>query len=427
MAITVPALRGQMGTIQFYETKMRASELTAISRPASEEESWATLDIEERLQRELNDKRVRDDIIPYLAKSPDRFFGSLLVLVDKPELFEYEGAGKYLSNNVPAAYRKTLEQMGTLTIEGGRLIVLDGQHRWAALRSVVQGKDDKGNTVSGPCVGEVPNDELVVVFIPFVNSETTRRIFNKINKNAKPTGRSDNIITSEDDGNAIIARRLLAAEQPLGGKYTSKDGKEELLVNWRSTTISPRSAQWTTISAVHETVIDVLKHHKIEFNEKEQIHRPDADLLDKAYEHVHDWWTAVLEGVDAFREILNHPNQVAQIRKDHPEWELLLKPATHIVLFKALIKAVDRGVPREDAIRRLGRLDWRAEAPLWRDILIAPGGRIIARAENYDVTAEVIAYLVGGESSTQTVRDEVAKRVADFRGEPQYTLPDPVE
>ncbi|MBW0090528.1 DGQHR domain-containing protein [Pseudonocardia sp. KRD-184] len=426
MAITVPALHGKMGTIDFYQTKMRAKELTAIARPASEMDTWATLGIEERLQRELNDKRVREDIIPYLAKFEDRFFGSLLVLIYQPELFDYESAARYLSNNVPAAYRKTLEQMGALTIEGGELIVLDGQHRLAALRSVVQGKTDKGTNVVGPFVADVPNDELVVVFIPFINNETTRRIFNKINKNAKPTGRSDNIITSEDDGNSIIARRLLADGEPLGAQYTSKDGKKELLVNWRSTTISDRSAQWTTISAVHESVIDILKHHKIEYNEKEQIQRPDADDLDKAYELVHDWWTAVLDGVDAFREVQSNPNQVAQVRKEHDEWGLLLKPATHIVLFKALIKAVDRGVSRDKAIDRLNQLDWHLDAKLWTTIFIAGGRRIIARAENYDLTAEVIAYLIGGDKTDDTVRDQLTKRVADYRDDPEYTLPDPI-
>lgn len=426
MAITVPALHGKMGTIEFYETKMRAKELTAIARPASEMDTWAGLGIEERLQRELNDKRVREDIVPYLAQFADRFFGSLLVLVYDAEMFTYEPAGKYLSNNVPAAYRKTLEQMGALTIEGGQLIVLDGQHRLAALRSVVQGKTDKGASVTGPFVGDVPNDELVVVFIEFTDNETTRRIFNKINKNAKPTGRSDNIITSEDDGNAIIARRLLATGEPLGAQYTNKEGKKDLIVNWRSTTISDRSAQWTTISAVHESVIDILKHHNTAFSEKEQIQRPDAGKLDEAYEHVHDWWVAVLEGVDAFREVQSNPEKVAQVRKDHDEWGLLLKPATHIVLFKALIRAVDRGVSRDDAIKRLNQLDWHLDAELWRTIFMAGGQRIIARAENYLLTAEVIAYLIGGDKSTDEFRNEITKRVANFCKEPDYALPDPI-
>jgi len=427
MATTVPALRGKMGSVTFYETKMRAREVTAIARPASEQEEWAGLGVNERLQRELNDKRVRDEIIPHLTKFADRFFGSLLILVHKPEMFDYEGADKYLAKEVPAAYRKTLQQMGTLTIEGGELIVLDGQHRWAALRAIVQGQNDKNASITGEFVGDVPNDELVVVFIEHTSDETTRRIFNKINKHAKPTGRSDNIITSEDDGNAILARLLLDTDEPLGGVYINKEGLKELLVNWRSTTISPRSSQWTTISAVHQTVLDILKHHNIEFNEKERVSRPSEDELEQAYDHIQDWWTAVLNGVVAFETVLDTPNAVPQVRKDHPEWALLLKPAVHIVIFKALIKAVERGVVREEAISRLNRLDWTISAPLWRNILITGQDRIVARSENYDITSEVIAYLIEGDTSSEKVRNALQKKVASFRGEPEYVLPKPLD
>ena len=46
-------------------------------------------------------------------------------------------------------------------------------------------------------------------FIESRDGQKTRRIFNKVNRHAKPTGRSDNIITSEDDGYALVTRRLL--------------------------------------------------------------------------------------------------------------------------------------------------------------------------------------------------------------------------
>jgi len=141
---------------------------------------------------------------------------------------------------------------------------------------------------------------------------------------------------------------------------------------------------------------------------------------------VQDWWTAVLEGVEAFREVLADPDSVPQLRKEHPEWALLLKPAMHIVLFKALIKAVGRGVPREEAIARLNKIDWTTNAPLWRNILITGADRIVARAENYDITAEVIAYLIGGDGSL-SVRNELEKRGAAFVGEDEYNLPKAID
>src|SRR5204862_203069 len=164
-----------------------------------------------------------------LAQSADRFFGSIIVLVYGPDTFAYENIGKWLSEGTPAAYDKVIQQMGVLTIDGGDLIVLDGQHRWSALRMLVNRKDDKSREINGPYVGAVRDDELSVIFVPFTSTETTRRMFNKINRSAKPTGRSDNIITSEDDGYAILTRRLLAAGEP----FSVTDAKGELIINWK--------------------------------------------------------------------------------------------------------------------------------------------------------------------------------------------------
>lgn len=420
MAMTVPAIKGQMGSNVYYETKMRAQELVQAARVASERDTWASLSIDERLQRDLNKKRVREEIVPYLAKSPDRFFGSVIILIEDAEI-DFESAGKYLAKDVPAAYRKTFEQTGALTIDGGKFIIIDGQHRWAALRAVITGQDDQGNSVLGPEVGEVPDDELMVIFLPFSSVETTRRIFNKINRNAKPTGRSDNIITSEDDGNAIIARKLLSSGEPLGTTRSNT----ELIVNWKSTTISPRSAQWTTISAVHTTVIDILKHAKIQFSEKHDVVRPEEDRLEEAYEIVKEWWMDLVDGVDAFKAVIAKPDEIPQIRDTHDEWGLLLKPATHMVIVKALIKAVERGVDRNEAIARLNQVDWHLDADLWQDILILPSGRIVARAENYDVSAELLAYLIGSEVMDDAAKKAVQEKVSKFRGD-DYTLPSPV-
>ena len=107
--------------------------------------------------------------------------------------------------------------MGFLTIEGGSLVVLDGQHRLAALRGVTTAGPD----LKGEFVDAVADDELSVLFIPHESFEKTRRIFNKVNRYAKPTSPTDNIITSEDDGSAIVTRWLVEEEPPLNTQGSS--------------------------------------------------------------------------------------------------------------------------------------------------------------------------------------------------------------
>lgn len=408
MATTVPVIKGKMGSTEFFEAKMTARELVAAARPAREMDGWANFSIEERLQRELNDKRVREEIVPYLAQSKDRFFSSILVLIYNADV-TYETLEDVIPKGLPAAYKSIAKDIGFLTINGGELIVLDGQHRMAALREVIQSDATQGDYAS-----QVPNDELAVVFVDLKDSEHIRRIFNKINRSAKPTSRGDNIIMDEDEGQAILTRWLVRSGEPLG----LKDVKGGLIVNWKSNTLADRSTQFTTISAVYETVHSVLAHYKMhdEFSKKNVV-RPSEDRLEEAYGHIKEWWVTVLDGMDAFAPALANPASIPALRKEGEPTSLLFKPAAHIVLFRALVRAVDLGLTLQEAVRRANKVDWNISSPIWRDVLIAPNGRIVARAENYDSAADLIAYLIASDQMTSQAIENVRERIAKFKGE----------
>lgn len=409
MATTVPVIKGQMGDTEFFEAKMTARELVAAARPAREMDGWANFSIEERLQRELNEKRVRDEIVPYLARSKDRFFSSILVLIYKADV-TYEALDEIVGKGLPAAYKSIAKDIGFLTINGGELIILDGQHRMAALREVIQSSGTQGEFAH-----QVPNDELAVVFVDLDDSEHIRRLFNKINRNARQPTRGDNIIMDEDDGYAILTRWLVRAGEPLG----YKDTKGDLIVNWKSNTLADRSTQFTTISAVYETVQSILGHYKMqdEFNVKKNVVRPSQERLEEGYDHVKQWWSTVLDGMDAFKAALANPASIPAMRADGEPTSLLLKPASHIVLFRALVRAVDLGLTLEDAVARANTIDWDITSDLWRDVLIAPNGRIIARNENYDTAADLITYLIASDKMTDEAIENVREHVAKFKGE----------
>ena len=157
MAIVIPAIRGKLGNTEYFETTMKVRDLVHAVRPPREMDGWANFSIEERMQREPDVKRIQSQLAPYIAKNHDRFFGSIIVLVYKGEItFE---AMSDLAKNIPAAYKQNAQRIGFITIDGGTLIVLDGQHRHLALRMVQQGE------VEGPCAGEVGEDEVCVIFI----------------------------------------------------------------------------------------------------------------------------------------------------------------------------------------------------------------------------------------------------------------------
>ncbi|MGQ4810515.1 hypothetical protein NKDENANG_03988 [Candidatus Entotheonellaceae bacterium PAL068K] len=389
MAHVIPCVRGKMGNTEYYEATMPARELVSAVRPAKEVDGWASRSVEERLQRELNEARIREEIVPYLAQATDRFFGSLIVLIYKGSV-EFEPMGS-IGYRVPAAYRSVAERIGFLTIEGGELIVLDGQHRLVALREIIEGKPE----TQGEFTQEVPNDDICLIFIKHESNEKTRRVFNKVNRYARPTNRGDNFITSEDDGYAIVARRLLEKGAPLD----IKDNTGKLMVNWRNNTLAASSLQLTTLSAIYEILKDALACEGIaNFDEKSRVNRPTDKEIDRAYEVAERWWRAVLSGLEPYRAAIADPSSIPEMRKNDAPSSLLFKPAGQIALFKGLRRALEKkGLRLEDVVNRANKVDWKISSEMWQNIIVRPNKTMIARKEAYELAAELIAYLIAAD------------------------------
>lgn len=425
MATTRPCIVGKMGSTKFFETTMTAGELARSVRPSRETDAWATQSIDERIQRDVNLPRIRNTIVPYLANHPDRFFGSFIILAD-PGMLTFEPLSK-MAPDLPGAYRDSVESIGFLTISGkGDLIALDGQHRLVAFREVITNPGQLG-----PMAGKVGDDEVCVIFLEFEDPVKTRRIFNKVNRNAKPTGTSDNIITSEDDGYAIVARRLLEQDRdgPLASRPRSGGTWEP--VEWTRTTLPRNSSSFTTLSAVYETVKSVLAAAGYrDFSEKDNPVAPPEATLEQATEIAFDWYRAVL-ALPAYRDAFEDPD-VIPVRRHSPtdEGSLLFRPAGQIALAKGLVQAHEYGDERPDLstlVDRIGQMNWSADPfGYWRDVLVRPDGRMIAKSDAYDLAAELITYMLVPTYSPED-QDRLWKRWNETRGRDPYTPMDEVD
>jgi len=428
----VPAIKSQMGSIAYYQTTLTARELIANVRPAKETDQWVGAGIEERQQREINYKRVMEEIVPYLANHPDRFFGSFIVLVEQGSI-TFEPLEEIVGR-IPVAYRDAVGTMGFLTVEAGQHIALDGQHRLIALRSTIESSEELG-----PLQHQVGSDRVSVIVIEFRDNQTTRRIFSKVNRNAKPTSRSDNILLDEDDGYAIVTRQLIASrsadfDPPLGPIVMNKRSYE--LVNWRSNTLSKRMRELTTISAVYETVRLILDYEGFTaFSGRSKPVRPSEEELDEAYDSVERWWRALLSGVDAFSRGLADLDGVPAIRfcgeEPYDRHTLLLRPVGQISMMRGLISAMkcaDRAghtLSLEEAIRRVNRIDWSANpAGHWRDVIMRADGKMVARDEAYQLAGELITYFIASEWMDETRRTALWRAWNQARGR---TTDEPVD
>ena len=415
---TYACVKGQMGSTSYYLATMRAQQLTGMVRPAQEmTDTWSTWGVEERLQREISINRIRDQIVPYLANAKDRFFGSMIVLAYDPDVFEFEPLEE-LAGGLPAAYQGSASMMGFLTVRGGTLIMLDGQHRLVALREVVQ-----GNT-NGEFADDVPNDEVSVIFIDHESDEKTRRIFNRVNRYAKKTSTGDNIITSEDDGTAIVTRRLLRPGEPLGLEIGG-----DLFVNWRSNTLSVRSTQLSTISAVYEINKEILAYDgRANFNETSTVNRPTDRELDSAYDTLSFWWNTVLENVDPLRHALENPDEIANMRRPSSPSSLLFKPVGQVVLFKGLIGAVKKEMDLDVASCRANLVDWRIRDDRWKGTVVSHSGHMRTGKTAKSLASKLLTYMLGSPH-TNNEKKKLKDAWNDARGNDTSCedLPTPVK
>ena len=415
MPVVKPCIVGRMGSTTYYETTMTGRELAHTVRPAKETDGWASAGIEERMQREFNMNRIRTSLVPYLAQQKDRFFGSILVLVEGNSL-EFEPLEQIITQNLPAAYRDSAERLGFVTINEGEHIALDGQHRLLAFREVITSGENLGEFAS-----QVGEDEVCVLLLEFEDKKKTRRIFNNVNRHAKPTGRSDNIITSEDDGVAIVTRWLLDQDRDAPLASREIDGKDSELVNWTSNTLGQNSRHLTTISTVYETAKSILKLHQFEgFDMAKNPVAPQPDVLDRAYATVAEWWDKILT-LDVFANALDDLTAIKEPRFDptHPH-TLLLRPVGQVALVEGLARAIERSdgqLTLTEALRRANRINWSCTPEsMWRDTIVRADGRMVARKEARELAADLIAYLIGAEFMTEEQRHGLWDRWSSARG-----------
>jgi DNA sulfur modification protein DndB len=261
MSTLIPAIRSRMGSRDYYIAKMSASSLSGQVSIASELDDWENLTLDDLYQRDLNRKRVEQDIAPYLANTADRFFGSIIILIRDHDAITFEGVINF-SDNMLAAYRSHSSDIGFLTIGSrqGGLVALDGQHRLAALRHVVQ-----GNT-PGPYRDDVSNDEVAVIFISDTEISKARELFTMLNRSARKVSKNDVLIMSESDGAAIVARRL-TGHLILNPR---RNLENQPLVKWESNTIGQRDSQITTLNALYELAKIAAEFLGVDFDDSEE-------------------------------------------------------------------------------------------------------------------------------------------------------------
>ena len=417
MASVLPAMRGCFGSTEYYIVTMHAKELTERLVAPNDIEGWEDLSLEERYQRDINFARVKRQIVPYLLEDEDRFFGSLIVSMLNADNVSFEPINDIYKGNVPNLYRTAGQAFGFLTLHGGEVLVpLDGQHRLAALKFAITGKDEKQQPIDGlEAKTEIAEDDCTVILIKH-DPQKSRKIFNKVNRYAKKTSKAENLITADDDIIAVIVREHIVGTDSL---------IPDRLVNTSSNTLSPKAYEFTTLSTLYEATKFYLEDIFTKINTEHLPREADQKLMKS---HSLEFWDKACSYIKLFNTALHDPsehgdNKRREIRRDF----LLGKPVAQLSVMQALVRLCKENeetgerIGLVDACTRINDLNWSNEDPRWQAVLVK-GSKVVSGITAVRYASQVIAYWLGASLHEEQI-NELQEKFTDQGGVGELSEP----
>ena len=401
MTTTYPALRGKFGTTEYYITTMRVSELVRMVLFPTDVPEWVGGSIEEQFQRKLDLRRINRDIAPYFASDPKRFSGSLVIATLHPDGIRFETIHKVTNSAViPYAYGNATPDMGFVSFEREKLVMLDGQHRAKAFQTVMGWIKQKENRPKNLDMDEgLENDQIAVILVKF-DISLSRYIFNKINKYARPTSKAGKLITDDDDSMAVITRRLVE-----NGPIPRR------LVNTESTSLNMRAYEFTLISTFHDANMALLSALPIKIMGKPE--KMNAVERDRRQVEIEKEWKRLISGIDKWNEVTQDPDETGdENRRMLRKKSLLGRPIGQLALVKGYAHTcnmIGQAVDRDMLVKKLANIIWDIDADEWRGVLVKPNGKVMYGVRVANIASKLIAHRIGA-----TLPQGDAERVLDF-------------
>ena len=351
--VRVPAIRGRMGGREYYTVSMK---LKTVPR-FFEFQNYKALEPEERAQRVLNKLRV-PAIRDYLLENPDSYvFSSITASYELPP--EVDGATLFEPSEIGS-------DIGILNLPmEADLLINDGQHRRAGIAAALD---------EDPSIGE---DSISVVLFPFEDNDRAQQMFSDLNRTAKATTKSLNILYDHRDRLSNITMALTTSVDAFRGR-----------VDKEHASLATRSPALITLGSLHDGTKLLL-----------------GDVTEETLAERHDlaiaFWQTVASAIDPWVEVAAGRSTAPQVRES--------TISTHAVTLRAIGEAgrvlVDR---RPDdwasTIREVFKaIDWSRRNPEWEGVVVSDA-EVLNRRQNQRDLAELLRVKLGVATPEERLR-----------------------
>jgi DNA sulfur modification protein DndB len=311
-------------------------------------------------------------------------------------------------------------EFGVLTFDGTQAyFVLDGQHRLRAIKDALK---------RNPEIGQ--DDICVLIVTHYDNAEgrkRTRRLFSNINRNAKQTGTAENVALDEDDGFAILTRRVLEDHE-----FLREDGRVRVILSvgedgelkLASGSVPKTDARALTTFTV---LYDVLQYLGWDLPGAMRVKstRPSDDILENSYKVLIDRVDDLLKYCGNVRMRLEHAGSAREVRapkgaegEGHP----FMRPVVQKAVARVASEIIQQGLLTWDGVmERMSQLEWKLSSPPWIAVFSTDGGKMLVGKENTELLAELLRVHIAPKSG-QAIK-HARKNFKEVRGAP-YPVPE---
>ncbi|SDK78444.1 DNA-sulfur modification-associated [Maridesulfovibrio ferrireducens] len=405
----IPAFKAKVGDWNYYICQMKYAEVARQVNFAHELNGNSELN--KLLQRGLTSRTA--DIKDYLLKSDHRFLGSLIIAA-------WGGDPQYMAVQIEDrenALEGLDRNFGILTFDGTQnYFALDGQHRLKAIKDAVMLNPELGR------------EDICVLLVSHMESTEgrvrTRRLFTNINRNAKITSKSENIVLDEDDGIAIITRRFLE-EHPFFKesqrvKVITKSGSDgELKIAPPGVSPSDKFS-FTSIMTLYKCLKSLA--FDLPVTVKNDSQRPSPEVLENAYSKLSIKIDDLMKNCGDVANLFMNVSSAKELRapKDKEyEGHAFTRPVVQNAVCEVLAHAVGGGdISWEDAMQKLNLLEWRIGQAPWISVF-APPKKMLSGKDNSNLLFKILLAHIAPRSK-QSIKD-ARKEFQEVRGQ-QYPI-----
>jgi DNA sulfur modification protein DndB len=362
--MSVPALKGRMGNVDYYVLTLPYSTVTKYLTTTDR-----NLPVRERENRKPTPSRYAV-ISSYITKNPETYrFSSLTCTYGKDGThapFDW----------APGGTSGDARFIGTLTLDQrDPLIIVDGQHRFEGIKKALESKE------ADPLLAD---DMISVVLFPYSSVRAAQQLFSDLNRNAKKTTKSLDILFDRRD----IVNRVV---QKLIDKVSVFVGR----VNLEDAGIAAQSNDMFTLAGVYQAtapMIDAAFDAGLLTEELVPKENPSetADVEKHYLDFLTDVWEFIAAQFPEWGEVVNGELDIRDARSKYLHWNSgVISGIGEFVAACMREKGQDWQKAVAAALKHTENRGWRRDENHWQGLVTA-GTMVLPRSA---IKPQLKAYL----------------------------------